>query len=127
MNAAGFAKTLRQLARDVPARMSREGAAALSTELQSGFDRGGDPYGSGWAAKKTGGASHLEASGAMRSGTRAVPASGSGINFEAPPPANFHQSGTSRMVARKVLPDNGLPAKWRAILQAIYSRIFEAM
>lgn len=126
MNAAGYAKTLRQLAREVPSRMAREGADALTAELQSGFDAGTDPYGAGWAAKKDGSQSHLTDTGAMRAGTRAVPAGGAGINFESPPPANFHQSGTSRMPARRVLPDNGLPAKWRVILQSIYSRVMSA-
>ncbi len=121
MNAAGYAKTLRQLGRTVPARMARVAASALTAKLQAGFDAGSDPYGNGWAPLATGGASHLEKSGAMRAGTRVVPASGSGLNMLAPSPANFHQSGTSRMPARRVLPDNGVPASWGHILQEAFT------
>lgn len=121
MNAAGYAKTLRQLGRTVPARMARLAATAITAKLQAGFDAGADPYGNGWAAKKNGEASHLEETGAMRAGVMAVPASGSGLNMLAPSPANYHQSGTSRMVARKVLPDNGVPASWGPILQEAFT------
>lgn len=122
MNAAGFAKTCRALA-GIPSQVARESADALTAKIQRGFDAGTDPYDATWAAKKDGSASHLEESGAMRAGTKATPLGRAGIALEAPPPANFHQSGTSRMPRRRVLPDSGLPASWRAILQDVYSRL----
>lgn len=120
VNAIGFAKTCRALL-SVAAQVATESASELTGELQAQFDRGAGPYGDGWAALKSGAPSHLEASGAMRGGTRVRPNGGAGLAMEAPPPANFHQSGTRNMPARKVIPDNGLPASWRAILQRIYS------
>jgi hypothetical protein len=122
VNIPGLARALRALA-DVPSRMSREGAAAITSRMQSQFSQGADPYGATWKALATGEAAHLIRSGAMSAATKATPMAGGGLTLDAPSPANFHQAGTSRMPARPVLPAKGLPATWRADLQAIYSRI----
>jgi len=120
VNALGFAKTLRQLA-SIPSKVSKRAAEAFSKRLAKQFADGAGPYGAGWKALADGSPSHLIASNTMAPQVKATAMSGAGVALQAPTPANFHQSGTRRMDPRKVLPDNGLPASWRADLQEIYS------
>ena len=71
------------------------------------FSSGGSSSGGGWAPKKDGGASHLTRSGRLR-GSLTGPSIrrigpkrmelGTGVPY-----ARYHQTGTSRMVARPVI------------------------
>ena len=116
---AGLRKALGQLAR-VPAQASKEAADGINKLIQQEFDAGTDPYGRAWAPLKASTLARgrkpppLTASGQMRAKTKASPLSGGGLSLEAPSPANFHQSGTSRMAKRAILPDKGLPRAWKA-------------
>ena len=123
MNVPGLAKALRELAK-VPAKIAKEVSGEITDKLQAQFASGSDPYGATWAALKSGGPSHLIKSNTMAPGVKASPMAGAGIKLEAPSPANFHQSGTrTPMPARPILPAKGLPADWRAILQAKYTEL----
>lgn len=116
---AGLRRALGQLAK-VPAQASTEAAKGINDLIQQEFDQGTDPYGKAWDPLKASTLAKgrtpppLTATRKMRSGTKAKPMSGGGISLEAPSPANFHQSGTSVMAKRPILPEHGLPATWKA-------------
>lgn len=119
---------LRALA-DVPSRAARQAAEGIDEAIQRQFDDGVDPYGQEWAplAESTlaqtpdrqGGP--LDNTGAMRAGILVAPSSGAGITitFDADY-AQFHQTGTKNMPARKILPEEELPESWEeAIAEAV--------
>lgn len=126
--ARAFARTLRELAK-VPARVAPEASDEINTLLQEGFDAGIDPYGNAWTAlapatlAKGRTPPPLTDTHAMRDGTQARPLSGAGIGLEAPTPADRHQRGGVFLPVRKVLPDLGLPATWRAAIRDVYGRV----
>jgi hypothetical protein len=115
---AGLRRALGQLAK-VPSQASAEAADGINRLIQQEYDAGTDPYGRPWSPLKASTLARgrtpppLTASRQMRDKTRAVPMSGGGIQLEAPSPANFHQSGTSVMAKRPILPEHGLPAAWK--------------
>lgn len=57
----------------------------------------------------------------MRAGTLAKALQGAGVALEVGHPdiAKFHEGGTRFMASRKVLPEYGLPSKWRAQLERL--------
>ncbi len=61
----------------------------------------------------------LDATGEMKKGTQAVAVPGQGIQLHVghDPIGQYHQTGTTRMAARKVLPDVGMPKAWGKILR----------
>ena len=85
---------------------------AINQVIQAEYDQGKGPDGSTWAAKADGSASHLQKTGAMRSGTEVVRGV-KGVSVRVPKPGGYHQGGTSRMPARKLVPDGEpLPPDW---------------
>lgn len=135
MNAYGLARVLRQLAA-LPSQITGDVADALNARIQDGFDGGTDPYGSPWAElapytlAKGRTPPPLTESGSLRGGTYAAPMGGAGVALYAPgtlprgAPASVHMTGTAVMPSRPFLPNNGLPASWRADIQRIYSERF---
>lgn len=123
-NILGLAKSYAQLAK-VPAIVSTRVAGELNALLQAGFSAGADPYGGAWAplAPRTllrHGPPPLTASGALRGSAKLTPFP-SGLRVAATPYyGDFHMSGTSRMPKRRWFPDAGLPASWRAVIEARY-------
>jgi Phage virion morphogenesis family len=108
----------------LPRKLAARAAPKLTVELQSQYARGVDPYGRPWAALsartlRKHGPPPLTDTGRMRDGTRAT-AGRSGIVLNVPRPGAFHQVGFhvhgKRVPARRILPYQGMPAKWRAIL-----------
>jgi hypothetical protein len=86
---------------------------AINSVLQAEYEQGRGPNGETWAAKSDGSSSHLQDTGAMRAGTQAVRGV-KGVSVKIPKPGGFHQGGTSKMVARKLVPDGEpLPGEWR--------------
>ena len=136
MDARGFGAVLRKLG-DVPSRVAREAADALTARLAAGFASGMDPYGNAWAPlapatiRKGRTPPPLTEGGSLAGGTRVVPLSGAGLGLESietlsrGAPASIHMTGASgkNLPARPFLPTNALPATWRADLQAALSRI----
>lgn len=79
------------------------------------FEARAAPSGARWETRKppTGSWPLLEKSGRMRKEYH-VTATAAGVTVTNKVPyAGFHQTGTKNMVARKVLPDAGLPPAWR--------------
>jgi hypothetical protein len=99
-----------------PRKIAVEVAPKITKLLQRQFARGVDPYGRKWRRLATGRAAHLTKTGKLRSGTRAMPGMGGRAGLRVVvgmPYGSFHQTGTSRMPARKILPERGMPAAWR--------------
>lgn len=101
----------------IPRRAGREAAAGIGKLLAKEFSSGTDPYGAKWAKLKSGKPSHLTRSGRLR-GTARARSTNAGVAIG--PLAShgiYHQTGTSSMSARRILPDTGIPAAWRAVIE----------
>lgn len=82
------------------------------TQVQLGFQASKDPYGAGWAPLKRRAGQPLRDTGRLANS----------FTFEASPTqvrvwtnvayAGYHQTGTKKMVARKMVPDDDLPLAW---------------
>jgi phage gpG-like protein len=117
-----YVARLRALAQ-VPEKMMPEAAKAVRDAVRFEFDGGVDPLGKTWAPLKlTGRPSFLTKSTDLRK-SLTVEAGGLTINVELQDwKAHFHQYGTSRMVARRMLPaGDDLPPKWRSDIGAVFS------
>lgn len=86
---------------------------ALQDVLEREYDDGKGPSGETWARlKQDGSPSHLQKTGAMRAGTQVVRGV-KGVSVRIPSPGGYHQDGTSRMEARRLVPDGEpLPPQW---------------
>lgn len=121
MNALGFAKTLRSLA-GIRSQVAVEARDKFFALLDDGFNAGTDPYGTPWAAISAEWAARKGHSlpgthtYAMRGTLRVETQGGAGLVMTVGAPhAMFFDK------ARRLLPDNGLPASWREALAAIYA------
>lgn len=104
---------------EVPSRAAKAVSADLSKFVEEEFDTGSDPYGRSWAAlaertlRKGRKPPPLTDTGAMRGSVEIRPAQGAGVQISIGEPYSvYHQQGTSRMPARKMLPEGDLPPKW---------------
>lgn len=117
------------LAADAP-RLLGEAAAEGGTEaLAAEFENEADPSGNPWAKRvpPTGSWPILTKTGKMR-GSRTAKAFPSAAEFTVNTPAEYHQGGTRRMVARPILPAGSLPEPWRvAIEKAVHERLRERL
>ena len=115
--------SLDSLARELdnPEPLLRGFASYRKSQFYQGLASGTDPYGasysplsSAYAVAKSaryGGRPVLTASGAMR-GSYQSKVSGTNLIESVDSPAGYHQTGTSKMAKRPVLPDDrGLPPK----------------
>jgi phage gpG-like protein len=116
-----LAVRLRQL---TPGRIRMAAAGAIRDTVEilvdERFDARADTAGVPWAPRKppTGTWPILEKSGRMRKSYH-VTANTTGVSVtNSKPYAGYHQTGTERMVARKVLPDGPLPADWAGRIDA---------
>lgn len=120
-----FARALAALA-NVPAQVAKEAAGDIDKLIDRQFATGTDPYERRWAPLRP--ASLLRgrkppplSRGRVRASARAFPLGGAGIGLEVSDgTAGFHNTGTSRMAKRRLLPDRALPAKWRAAIEKRY-------
>ena len=111
----------------LPRRVAVLAEPAITKALQKEFASGTDPHGRKWRKLSTGKPSHLPESGKLRKGTRAAPMPGGrkglriilGAKYGA-----FHQTGTRRMPARRILPDKGMPASWRLAFERAHRQAF---
>ena len=120
--------TLRDLAH-VPSQVAKDVSIELNKELQKEYVQGTDPYGKSWAPlkpstlKKGRRPPPLTDTGKLKSGTRALPLPGAGVAVVVGAPYGaYHQTGTERMAARPILPDRGMPPKWREIVTRVASK-----
>lgn len=99
MNGAKFSESLLAIAEELrgltaTARLTADLAAPkLSQNVQDEFTAGEDPTGNAWAPLKSGGASHLDKTGSMRSKLQ-VSADGLIVRGKLAAPANIHQYGS---------------------------------
>jgi phage gpG-like protein len=134
MNASACIAALRSVRRAIeelaylPRKLAVAAAPMISGELRNQFVRGVDAYGNPWAPLKPStlrkhGPPPLTDTRRLRDGTRAYARTGgrAGIVVEIGAPYGaFHQLGfrvgRTKVPARRILPNRGLPAKWREIL-----------
>lgn len=102
--------------------VKREVAAGVLRLLAGEFRGSVDPYGNAWAPLKWRKGKPLVKTGTMRDTLTAYPtASGvrimAGVDY-----AIYHQQGTARMPARKILPSGSLPGPWVSVINAAYTK-----
>jgi len=116
----------------VPRKVAVAVAPELTGLLQQQFASGVDPYGRAWASLKPATlargrrAPPLTDKRALRDGTRARVLDGNRAGLHIVVGARygaFHQTGTKYMVARRILPSQGMPMAWRRLLVAATRRL----
>lgn len=129
-----LAQTLREL-NAVPSQAAADAAPKIRALITKQFSSGANPYGTAWAALRPATLARgrrpppLTDTRRMRRTIRVQTRAGSGLKISVPAPyAGFHQTGTSRMAKRLIVPDRGLPRSWReAIARSVRKRISERM
>lgn len=102
-----------------------EEALALVAE---GFEKEQAPSGAKWAPLKVRVGKILQDTGRLRSSFHRKTIGGSSVTIgPAVKYAPFHQSGTTRMVARPMVPDGKMPAKWQERLNAAAEDVMAEM
>lgn len=114
-------------------RAAEAAAHTINEGIQDQYRQGMDPNGSPWAplAKSTimrgRHAPPLTDTGAMAAGTE-VTVEGTSLVATLPSPGQYHQSGTSRMPQRQILPEGGLSPAWeKAILDAVEAEVVKCL
>ena len=123
-----FAAALSGLAADAPRLLGEAVAEGGEAAITAEFAKEADPAGNPWAKRKppTGSWPILRKTGRMYGSATARPLP-SAAEFTVDTPAEFHQHGTSRMVARPVLPQF-MTDLWReAIAEAVRERIADRL
>ena len=133
-NGSAFARALRDVRKTVdllgrlPHNLAVAAAPDITALLRRQFLEGVDPYGRPWAPLKPStlkqhGPPPLTNKGALRDGTEATPMQGVRIGLTLRVGARygaFHQIGfrvgKTKVPPRRVLPNRGIPAAWRAAL-----------
>jgi hypothetical protein len=108
-------RRLRELQRgEIRRAASRAIEQSVSELIQNQFDERRAPDGTPWAPRKqpTGTWPLLEKSRKMRRSFKVMVSASQLKILNAAPYLKFHQEGTSRMVARPVLPGAGLTSEW---------------
>lgn len=126
---SAFAARLDVLAADAPRLLGEAVAEGVEQALAEEFAGEKGPDGSPWAKRipPTGSWPILRKSGRMY-GSRVVRVIPRGSEFTMDAPAQYHQHGTSRMVARPPFPHGSLPEPWRvAIERAALERLGSAL
>lgn len=109
--------------RSVMAAVAEEGIELV----REGFDKERDPYGAKWKPLKRRSGRILQDTGRLKASwhRRSVTAQraviGSAVGY-----ARFHQSGTDRMPARRMVPSGKLPASWRKQIHAVALKAFKS-
>jgi hypothetical protein len=88
-------------------------AVAVDLSLAEEFNTQSDPSGSPWKPRKqpTGSWPLLRKTGVMARSSRIVKGRNY-VDVSVEEPADYHQGGTSRMVARRILPGGGAASRW---------------
>lgn len=123
----------------VPRRVAEIAAPKIDRELRKQFDLGVDPYGNAWAPlapatiEKGRQEPPLTDTNELRDGTRATVRSGTKAGIQITVSARygfFHQTGfrhyisNKKVPARRILPQFGMPARWRQILREAAKKAF---
>lgn len=131
---AGLINGLGKLA-GVPSQVAGKVAPKIAGFIKAEFAAGMDPYGRPWKPLKPATLARgrtpppLDNTGDLKDTVDAKPMQGAGVSVTfGVPYAGFHQHGTKRMVARPILPANGLPRTWsEAIAQETRTAIKGAL
>jgi hypothetical protein len=96
-----------------PVEIYQRAAPEIERLITEQFWAGTDPFGNPWATLvRTGEQSHLIDTGALLSSVH-ITGQSDGLGFEMDYYGGYHQTGTSRMVARPILPLAGdYPDSW---------------
>ena len=117
-------RRLRELKRGDVRRAAAQGAkAALENLIDERFEERAAPGGTPWAPRKppTGTWPILEKTGRMRRSFKVVATSAQLKVLNDTEYLKFHQTGTSRMVARPVLPNGEMSPEWERRIDAAMS------
>jgi len=125
----------------VPSRAAPAIAEALERRILETYDAETNAYGRAWAdyapASRRRGRDNpmLYETGGMRDSIQVLPAAGAGVRIVwdmssaglggNPGYPGLHWLGTRYMPARAWLPDNGMPATWRADIKRIIAETFK--
>jgi len=96
--------------------------------IAEGFAQQRDPYGAGWRPKKrSDGRSILVRQGRLRRSFTLTRVNSTGFRIGSSVSyGSYHQTGTRRMVARKMVPDDGrLPPSWERAIRKTITEILE--
>ena len=121
-------RRLRELKRgDIRAAAARGAVAALENLIDERFEARADPSGSPWAPRKppTGSWPILERTGKMRRGFKVIATAAQMKVLNDRPYLQYHQTGTSRMVARPVLPNGDMPPEWERRIDSAMSNAID--
>jgi len=108
--------------------VSHSMAEETITLVSQGFRKQQDPYGGKWASRKSGGGGAiLVDTGALRNSFHVSGVGSSGFTVSSGVAySEYHQSGTSRMVARRMVPDSGdIPGKWSKAYDEIVEDVLD--
>ncbi len=105
--------------------MSKEMRQDVLALIDEGFEKRRDPIGRRWKRRKRAYPwPILNKTLAMRKGWRARSNGKRGTDLmNAVPYTRWHQWGTRKMVARKMIPDKRLSPRWRARLNKTWNRV----
>jgi len=117
------------------ARAKEEIRLTVESLIDEGFERETDPTGHPWAPRKppTGGWPLLQLTRKMfRSfivavSSRKVVVKNTALSAQGRPYPLFHQRGTRKMQARRMVPSKGMPSRWRAEIDRAVARALKAV
>jgi hypothetical protein len=121
-------RRLRELQRgEIRRAASRAIEQAVTELIQNQFDERRAPDGTPWAPRKppTGTWPLLEKTGKMRRGFKVIASASQLKVLQSQPYLKFHQEGTSRMVARPVVPGANLTPEWQEYIDVSVAQAFE--
>lgn len=124
-----FARAVRSLAQ-VPSVVAGKVAPKITRLMRSEMRSGRSPYGTPYAPLTPGSLDRGRVPPPLRrmaGSLSARPQRGSGIALlVGHPQAGFHQTGTSRMAKRLVLPDRAVPRSWQAAIDQAFKAAVSA-
>jgi len=120
MTLTEWARQIEAFASSATAKVADATADEMQALIQEGLDAGVDPWGNPWAPLRPSTLARgrtpppLTDTGVMRDQV-VVAANGDTLSVEAPSPAEYHQSGTSRMARRPMWPSSNeeMPDEWQ--------------
>jgi hypothetical protein len=128
-NFGQFARALRELAK-VPSAIAAPVAHALTARMRRDFRSGQDAYGRAYAPLAPASLARGRTPPPLRKYARfanVTPLPSVGVAMLVThPQAGFHQTGTTHMPKRIVVPDGVVPAEWRRIIDREFKRAVKA-
>lgn len=114
---------IKKLTQDIPALTkltARKAEEKVKQAILDHWQAGQDPYGKEWAPLANGQPSYLYDTGDMQESLSTRVNNNGNLIYGIDSPANYHQSGTGRMPARKLFPDDDLPETYKQACMEAY-------